>query len=132
MNAWQQAANQLVGRPWHPRRWSCYDCVRWLYREVRGLDLPRLPVALDVRARQQQIRCQLAAGDWRERVRPQPGSVALLTRLAQSAHHVGVALAPDLLLHCCEQTMGTVVISGVQLRFLGWQVLNWYEWSEHV
>lgn len=109
-------AGEFVGVPYRlhgetPEGWDCLGLVKYLRRELFGLDTPPwsapygMAEALGAKAADDKIRAGLA--QW-ERVEVRPGAVLLFRRFGHACH-VGLALGHGQFIHA-EQGTATALL----------------------
>lgn len=90
-------AASLIGKPYKtggagPDEFNCWGLVRYFMREVHGVDMHDIAVAVES-DQMKAIFAAAAAGGWhRTRTVPQGGDIALLRNMVDGARHVGVVL----------------------------------------
>lgn len=117
-----------LGEPWISGVSDCWAFARRLWRDRWGLDVPNVSVdpasAIDGRrAFRDQMHPQ-----WRPTSEPCEGD-AVLMAMGGAPCHVGIWIAPGLVLHSVERA-GVIITHLSDLGRLGYRVAGLYRWQD--
>lgn len=118
---------KYLTRPWHAEQFNCWDLVRAVYAEKLSVTLPTFSeMATDLEAVASRIEAERAAPSWVPTDEQEPYAVAVMGK-GRLVHHVGVIIAPGLVLHTRPKVGGRVEsVRRLQSEF---QTLKFYRYA---
>lgn len=119
--------NRLIGTPWSPPTFTCWDFVVQVYREAFAIELPPLVMdATDPRSTVPVTAAEICSGRWRGVTQPSHGDVVAMGRRGRP-HHCGVWVdyAGGLVGHC-DAPYGVTAAPLQRMQLNGWGSFRYY------